>query len=176
VKVLNGERYFLSVFIRFYLRPIVFPGNNLSEYLKTLRFIMNDTSKGVPMETAAEFAKKYGLEQYLDKPDDLNDAIFNLMLLQETVHLERARNMKIGATAVSVKRSAQGSFIVTCTGDKAYSYAVETALKAGTTVIAVFQRRLFIGMLRSMGVPEDKIAEFCDSVVIDDATLCFDKE
>jgi hypothetical protein len=48
------------------------------------------------METAAEFAKKYGLEQYLDKPDDLNDAIFNLMLLQETVQLEQARKMKIG--------------------------------------------------------------------------------
>ncbi len=128
------------------------------------------------METAAELAKKYGLEQYLDKPDDLNDTILNLMLLQETVQLEQARKMKIGATAVSVKRSAQGAFIAACTGDKAYRYAVKTALKAGTTVIAVFQRRRFIGVLRSMGVPEDKIAEFCDSIVIDDTTHCFDKE
>ena len=128
------------------------------------------------MGTAAELAKKYGLEKYLDKPGDLNDAIFNLMLLQETVQLEQARKMKDGATAVSVKRSAQGSFIAACTGDKAYRYAVETALKAGTTVIAVFQRRRFIGVLRSMGVPEGKITEFCDSVVIDDTTLCFDKE
>ena len=128
------------------------------------------------METAAELAKKYGLEQYLDKPAELNEAIFNLMLLQETIQFEQARRMKVGATAVSIKRSAQGSFIAACTGDKAYRYAAETALKAGTTVLAVFQRKRFISVLRSMGVPEDEITEFCDSVVIDDNTLCFDVE
>lgn len=128
------------------------------------------------METAAELAKKFGLERYLDKPVELNDAIFNLMLLQETNQLEQARKMKVGATAIAARRSAHGTFIVSCSGDKTYRYAVETALKAGTSVIAVFQRRRFIGVLRSMGVPEDKIAEFCDSVVIDDNTLCFDEE
>ena len=128
------------------------------------------------METAAELAKKFGLERYLDKPVELNDAIFNLMLLQETSQLEQARKMKVGAAVITAKRSAHGTFIVSCSGDKTYRYAVETALKAGTTVIAVFQRRRFIGVLRSTGVPEDKIAEFCDSVVIDDNTLCFDEE
>ncbi len=128
------------------------------------------------METAAELAKKYGLEQYLDKPAELNDAIFHLMLLQETVQLEQARKLKVGAAAIGAKRSAAGTFSVACSGDKTYRYPVETALKAGTTVIAVFQRRRFIGVLRSMGVPEDKIAEFCETVVIDDNTLCFDEE
>lgn len=128
------------------------------------------------METAAELAKKYGLERYLGKPVELNDAIFQLMLLQETIQLEQARKMKVGAAAIAAQRSARGTFFVACSGDKTYRYAAETALKAGTTVIAVFQRRRFIGVLRSMGVPEDKIAEFCDSVVIDDNTLCFDEE
>jgi hypothetical protein len=128
------------------------------------------------METAAELAKKYGLEQYLDKPAELNDAIFNLMLLQETIQAEQARKMKVGAATVTVKRSANGIFMAACSGDRTYRYAVETALKAGTTVVAVFQRKRFIGVLRSMGAPEDKIAEFCDSVVIDDNTLCFDEE
>jgi len=128
------------------------------------------------METAAELAKKYGLERYLDKPAELNDAIFNLMLLQETAQLEQAQKMKVGAVAIAAKRSAHGTFFAACSGDKTYRYAAETALKAGTTVLAVFQRRRFIGVLRSMGVPEDKIAEFCDSIVIDDNTLCFDEE
>ena len=128
------------------------------------------------METAAELAKKYGWERYLGKPAELNDAIFQLMLLQETIQLEQARKMKVGAAAIAAKRSARGTFFVACSGNKTYRYAVETALKAGTTVIAVFQRRRFIGVLRSMGVPEDKIMEFCDSVVIDDNTLCFDEE
>jgi hypothetical protein len=128
------------------------------------------------METAAELAKKYGWERYLDKPAELNDAILHLMLLQETVQFERSRMMNVGAAAITAKRSAAGAFIVACSGDKAYRYAAETALKAGTTVIAVFQRKRFAGVLRSMGVPEDKIAEFCDTVVIDDNTLCFDEE
>ena len=128
------------------------------------------------METAAELAKKYGLERYLDQPVELNDAIFNLMLLQETSQLEQTRKMKVGAAAITTKRSAHGTFIVACSGDKTYRYPVETALKAGTTVIAVFQRRRFVGVLRSMGVPEDKMAVFCDSIVIDDNTLCFDEE
>ncbi len=128
------------------------------------------------METAAELAKKYGLERYLDKPAELNDAIFHLMLLQETIQFEQARKMKVGAAAITAKRSAHGTFIAACSGDKTYRYPVETALKSGTTVIAVFQRRRFISVLRSMGVPEDKIAEFCDSLVIDDNTLCFDEE
>jgi hypothetical protein len=128
------------------------------------------------METAAELAKKFGLERYLDKPDELNDAIFHLMLLQETIQFERSRMMNVGAVAITASRSAAGAFIVACSGDKIYRYPVETALKAGTTVVAVFQRRRFISVLRSMGVPEDKIAEFCDNVVIDDNTLCFDEE
>ena len=128
------------------------------------------------METAAELAKKYGVERYLDKPAELNEAIFNLMLLQETLQFEQARRMQVGSAAVSIKRSAQGSFIAACSGDKAYRYAAETALKAGTTVLAVFQRKRFIGVLRGMGVPEEKITELCDSVVIDDNTLCFDAE
>jgi hypothetical protein len=128
------------------------------------------------METAAELAKKFGLERYLDKPDELNDAIFHLMLLQETIQFERSRMMNVGAVAITAKRSAAGAFVAACSGDKSYRYPVETALKAGTTVVAVFQRRRFISVLRSMGVPEDKIAEFCDNVVIDDNTLCFDEE
>jgi len=128
------------------------------------------------METAAELAKKYGLERYLDRPAELNDIIFHLMLLQETIQLEQSRKMKIGAAAITTRRSAHGAFFVACSGDKTYRYPVETALQAGTTVIAVFQRRRFIGVPRSTGVPEDKIAEFCDSVVMDDNTLCFDEE
>jgi hypothetical protein len=131
------------------------------------------------METAADLAKKYGLEQYLDKPAELNDAIFNLMLLQETIQLEQARKKKRDgpdAAAISTKRIAHGKFVAACSGDGNYRYAVETALKAGTTIIALFQRGRFVRMLRSMGVPEDKIAEFCDTVTISDDTHCIDQE
>ncbi len=128
------------------------------------------------METAAELAKRLGLEQYLDKPGDLNDAIFNLMLLQETLQMEQARRMKVNAKTISIKRSAHGKFIIACAGDPAYRYAVETALKAGTAVIPVFQRSRFIKMLRSMGVPEDRIVQYSDSITVDDDTLCIDQE
>ncbi len=128
------------------------------------------------METAAELAKRLGLEQYLDKPGELNKAIFNLMLLQETLQMEQARKMKVNAKSILIKRSAHGKFIAACSGDPAYRYAVETALKAGTTVIPVFQRSRFINLLRGMGIPEDRIAQYCDSITIDDDTLCIDRE
>lgn len=131
------------------------------------------------METAADLAKKYGLERYLDKPAELNDAIFNLMLLQETMQLEQARKKKADrpdAVTISAKRPAHGKFVAACSGDVTYRYAVETALKAGTTVIAVFQRSRFVRVLRSMGVPEDRIAVYCESVTIDDDTHCSDQD
>ncbi len=128
------------------------------------------------METAAELAKRLGLEQYLDKPGDLNDTIFNLMLLQETLQMEQARRMKVNAKTISIKRSAHGKFIIACAGDPAYRYAVETALKAGTAVIPVFHRSRFIKMLCSMGIPEHRIEQYSDSITIDDDTLCIDQE
>jgi hypothetical protein len=131
------------------------------------------------METAAELAKKYNLEQYLNKPGELNNAIFNLMLLQETVQLEQSRKLKFiksNIEMISVSRTAHGKFIAACSGDRKYRYAVETALKTSTTVIAVFQRGRFINVLRSMGLPEDKITEYCDTVTIDDSTQCIDRE
>jgi hypothetical protein len=128
------------------------------------------------METAVELAKKFDLEYYLDKPSELNDAIFNLMLLQETLQMEQARKMKVNARTISIKRTALGKFVATCTGDVTYRYAVETALKAGTAIVPVFQRSRFVKMLRSMGVPEDRIAEYCDSVTVDDDTHCMDRE
>ncbi len=128
------------------------------------------------METAVELAKRLDLEYYLDKPDELNDAIFNLMLLQETLQMEQARRMKINARTISIKRNAHGKFIIACAGDPTYRYAVETALKAGTAVIPVFQRGRFIKMLRSMGIPENRIAQYSDSITVDDDTLCIDQE
>jgi hypothetical protein len=131
------------------------------------------------MHTSAGLAKKYGLEQYLDKPAELNEAIFNLMLLQETMQLEQARKKKserADAGAIFTKRIAHGKFVAACSGDGTYRYAVETALKAATSILPVFQRGRFVSMLKSMGVPEDKIAEFCDSVTIDDDTHCIDQE
>ena len=128
------------------------------------------------METASELAKKYGLEQYLDRPADLNEAIFRLLLLQETMQMDQARKMKVGASRISVQRVVQGSFIAASSGDKLFRYAVETALKNGTFTVAVFQRKRFAGALRSFGVPEEKINEYCDSVVLDDNTSCIDRE
>ncbi len=131
------------------------------------------------MYTAAGLAKKYGLEQYLDRPDELNDKIFHLMLLQETLQRERARKKKReepDSTLILVKRIAYGKFIAACSGDATYRYAIETALKPATDVVAVFQHGRFVKALRSMGVPENRISEFCDTVTIEDDTHCIDAE
>ncbi len=131
------------------------------------------------MHTPEGLAKKYNLERYLENPGELNEAIFNLMLLQETVQLEQARKRKRDQpddAVISAKRSVLGNFTAACTGEGKYRYAVETALKAGTMVLAVFQRSRFIQVLRSMGVSEDKIAAFCSTVTIDDNTRCVDPE
>ncbi len=131
------------------------------------------------METASVFAKKHDLEQYLDKPAELNGLIFKLLVLQETLQSEAARKARRDRPAsaeISVRRIAQGKFTVACSGDAAYRYAVETALRASTLVAPLFQRGRFMNALRSMGVPEERIGEYCDSIVLSDDTLCFDPE
>lgn len=129
------------------------------------------------MESAADLAKRHGLDKYLDKPAELNDAILNLMLLQETLQIERTQRLKVqGAHTGTImsKRSVHGKFIAGCTGDKQYRYAVETALRASTAIVAVFQRGLFVSMLKRMGIPDDRITQYCDSVIISDDTHCSD--
>jgi hypothetical protein len=131
------------------------------------------------METAADLAKQHGMEKYLDKPAELNDAIFNLMLLQETVKIEQAQRLKIRNTdieTITSKRSVYGKFIAGCAGDKQYRYALETALRASTAIVAVFQRGLFISMLKRMGIPEDRIGQYCGSIIISDDTHCSDMD
>ncbi len=131
------------------------------------------------MYTAAALAKKYGFEHFLDKPDELNRTIFNLMLLQETIQMEQTREKRRNSTGdetISVRRIATGKFVVGAMGDGRYRYAVETCLKASTDVLAVFQRARFITMLRKVGVPEDIISTLCDSISIDDDTHCMDPE
>lgn len=128
------------------------------------------------MESSESLAKRHGLEHYLQKPAELNDEIFTLLLLQETMQLERTRTMKKNAVNISVRRPVTGKFIATCSGKEKYRYAVETALKASTFTVAVFQRSLFISMLRNMGIPEESISDFCDSIVLDDDTHCIDPE
>ena len=131
------------------------------------------------MESAAELARKNGLEKYLDKPAELNDAIFNLMLLQETIQLEQGQRLKFrdgGTETITCKRSVHGKFIAGCTGDKQYRYAVETALRASTAIVAVFQRGLFVSMLKRIGVPEERIGQYCGSIIISDDTHCSDMD
>jgi hypothetical protein len=131
------------------------------------------------MHTAAALAKKYGLEYYLDKPDDLNRSIFNLLLLQETLQLEQARKQRRDCPydeTISIRRIAAGKFSAGAVGDVRYRYAVETALKASTEVLAVFHRARFMSMLRNIGMPDDIIDGLCNTVSIDDDTHCVDPE
>ena len=131
------------------------------------------------MYTAAALAKKYGLEEYLDKPAELNRAIFNLLLLQETIQMEQARKQPRDPAQeepITVRRLATGKYRVAVVGDVKYRYAVETALKASTDVLAVFQRARFVSMLRTIGIPDDIIDGFCNTVSIDDDTHCVDPE
>ncbi len=131
------------------------------------------------METASLFAKKHGLEGFLDKPAELNELIFKLLVLQESMQTEQARKRMKAAPdvpAISVRRTVHGKFTVACAGDRTYSYAVETALRSATTVSPLFQRGRFVKALRSMGVPEERIAEYCDSIMLSDDTLCADPE
>ncbi len=131
------------------------------------------------METASYFAKKHGLEAYLDRPAELNELIFRLLVLQETLQAEQARTRERSAPPapqISVRRTVHGKFTALCAGEPAYRYAVETALRSATTVAPLFQRGRFVNALRSMGVPEERIREYCDSIVLSDDTLCVDPE
>ncbi len=131
------------------------------------------------METASYFAKKHGLEAYLEKPAELNELIFKLLVLEETLQTEQARTREGDgpeATTISVRRSVQGRFTAACAGDVAYRYAVETALRSATTIVPLFQRGRFVKALESMGVPDERIAEYCGSIVLSDDTLCVDPE
>lgn len=131
------------------------------------------------MYTADGLAKKYGFEQYLDRPAELNEAIFNLMLLQETIQLEQARKKKReepGSAPIILRRTVYGKFIAACSGDQRFRYAVETAFKASTDSLAVFHRGRFVRALRGMGISEDKINEFCRTIIIEDDTHCIDQE
>jgi hypothetical protein len=131
------------------------------------------------MESASYFAKKHGLEKYLDKPDELNELILKLMVLQETLQAEGARKNRAGEQgreAILVRRTAAGKFTARCSGDAAYRYAVTTALQGSTALVPIFQRGRFISLLKKMGVPEERIAEYSSTMVVDDDTLCIDQE
>ncbi len=133
----------------------------------------------VGMESASYFAKKHGLEPYLEKPDELNEMILKLLILQETMQAEAGRktgSQEPGREPILVRRSSGGKFTARCSGDAAYRYAVETALKGSTALVPLFQRGRFISLLRKMGIPEDRIAEYSATVALDDDTLCIDPE
>jgi hypothetical protein len=131
------------------------------------------------METASSFAKKHGLERYLEKPAELNEMILKLMVLQEAMQGERSGKIQdnpAGSGIIAVRRAATGKFTARCSGDLTYRYAVETALKGSTATVALFQQGRFTALLRQMGVPEERIAEFCFGITIDDDTHCWDQE
>jgi hypothetical protein len=131
------------------------------------------------METAAYFARKHGLEEYLDRPSQLNEMILKVLVLQEAMQREQARKAAAnpsGRNAFTVRRKTIGSFTARCTGDPAYGYAAETALKGSTATVPLFQRGRFVALLRQMGVPEQAIEELCSTVVLEDDTHCFDPE
>jgi hypothetical protein len=75
------------------------------------------------METAAFFARKHGLERYLDDPAELNSAIFKLLVLQEALQEEQARRSGggTGAAAISVRRTVHGKFTASCSGDDGHA-------------------------------------------------------
>ena len=142
-------------------------------------YIIHRLSEVLIMFTSAAIAKKYGFERYLKKPDELNQVIFNLMLLQEAIQMERARKKKHDPAdnqTVAIKKIATGKFIAAAVGDVKYRYAVETGLKASTEILAVFNRSRFIKFLRNVGLAENVISGYCDSVTIEDDTHCIDTE
>ncbi|MDH4164539.1 MAG: hypothetical protein OEW15_17895 [Nitrospirota bacterium] len=131
------------------------------------------------METASYFAKKHGLEHYLDKPRELNEMILKLLVLQETMQDEAMRARRRSASSgeiISVGRTVTGRFTAACDGDRTYQYAVETALRASTAPVPIFQWGRFEGLLEKMGVPGDRIAEYVGTVMLSDDTHCIDRD
>ncbi len=130
-------------------------------------------------ETANVFAKKHGLEHYLEKPDELNEMIIKLLILQEAMQAEserKTRTKEPGRKDISIRRTAGGKFTARCYGEETYRYAVITALQASTTLVPFFQRGRFVSLLGKMGVPGDRIAEYSGSVTLHDDTVCIDPE
>ncbi len=131
------------------------------------------------MESASVFAKKHGLERYLEKPDELNEMIVKLLVLQEAMQAESEQSMlakEPGSQAISIRRTAGGKFTARCFGEGAYRYAVATALQDSTALVPLFQRARFVSLLRKMGVPEGRITVYCASVTLHDDTVCIDPE
>ncbi len=131
------------------------------------------------MESASVFAKKHGLERYLDRPDELNEQILKLLILQESMQAEserKARTKDPGRQAIAVRRTAGGKFTARCLGEGTYRYAVVTALQGSTALVPLFQQGRFVSLLRQMGVPEDRIAQYCATVTLHDDTVCIDQE
>jgi len=131
------------------------------------------------MESASVFAQKHGLDQYLEDPGALNDMILKLLILQESMQADAARKARTQETdrqEISVRRSAGGKFVASCSGQRTYAYAVATALQGSTALVPLFQRGRFLSLLRRMGVPEDRIAEYCATIALHDDTVCIDQE
>lgn len=131
------------------------------------------------METASYFARKHGLEQYLDDPALLNDTILRLLVLQEAMQNEAGRRRAAepaGSGDIVVRRTVVGAFTARRSGDLDYRYAVETALRAATAPVPLFQRARFIDMLKGMGVPGDRSAAYAASAALSDDTHCVDPE
>jgi hypothetical protein len=131
------------------------------------------------METASVFARKHGLERFLDDPGLLNDMILRLLVLQELMQNEAARRRPHDGgegDIIAVRRAAGGAFTALCAGDAAYRYAVVTALRAATATVPLFQRGRFRDLLREMGVPDGAIGGYCSTIQISDDTHCIDPE
>ena len=131
------------------------------------------------METASYFARKHRLEHYLDDPALLNETILRLLVLQEAMQNEGHRKgggERAGSGTISVRRSVAGAFTARCCGDPSYRYAVETALRASTASVPLFQRGRFTDLLTSRGVPGDRIAAYAGTLALSDDTHCVDPE
>ncbi len=129
--------------------------------------------------TSTSFAKKHNLEHYLENPDELNEMILKLLVLQEAMQAESERKSAAkaqGKQAISIRRTAGGKFTARCFGEETYRYAVETALQGSTALIPLFQYKRFVSLLEKMGVPGERITEYAASVTLHDDTVVIDPE
>ena len=110
-----------------------------------------------------EYAQRYKLEKFLDKPHELNQWILrminllNKMQFAEQHHKYKDENVGKELIGCYVGKYAQGKFDVCFSGNGKYDEQAKRAFSGAVDVYAILNHEEFLKSMRHQQVPDDII-------------------
>ena len=137
-----------------------------------LKDLTPEERMAIRIKEAREYAARYHLEEYLDKPGDMSHMMLKMYELMSKIQRIANWSKNLSQTEshidATIKKYGNGKFVLYFHKRGAHDQAARDAFYRSVDLYTILDHSKFMEEMRQRGIPEEAALEYLEDYYIDD--------